>query len=144
MAAATDTPGILHGSAVALGASGALILGPSGAGKSALALTLMALGAALVADDRVVLSDRDGLPWMSAPPEIAGLIEARFLGLLAADAAPGAWVRLVVDLSRTETDRLPPRRGICVLGHDIPLVHKVESAHFAPAILQYLKAGRRA
>jgi HPr kinase/phosphorylase len=104
----------------------------------------MALGAALVADDRVVLSDRDGLPWMSAPPDIAGLIEARFLGLLAADAATGAWIRLVVDLSRTETDRLPPRRGISVLGHDIPLVHKVESAHFAPAILQYLKTGRRA
>jgi HPr kinase/phosphorylase len=144
MAPATDTPGILHGSAVALGASGALILGPSGSGKSALALSLMALGAALVADDRVVLSDRDGLPWISAPPEIAGLIEARFVGLLAAEAAPGAWLRLVVDLSRTEIERLPPPRTISVLGNDIPLVHKVESAHFAPAILQYLRSGRRA
>jgi HPr kinase/phosphorylase len=144
MAAALDLPGIVHGSAVALGPSGALILGPSGSGKSALALALMAFGAALVADDRVVLSAQDGLPWMSAPPDIAGLVEARFVGLLAADAAPGAWLTLVVDLAQSETDRLPPRRTISVLGHDIPLVHKVESAHFAPAILQYLRTGRRA
>lgn len=144
MAPALDTPGLVHASAVALGPSGALILGPSGSGKSALALSLMAFGAALVADDRVALAEADGLPWLSAPTGIAGLIEARFLGLLAAEAAPGAWVRLVVDLARTETDRLPPRRTISVLGHDIPLVHKVESAHFAPAILQYLRGGRRA
>ena len=144
MAPALDTPGLVHASAVALGPSGALILGPSGSGKSALALSLMAFGAALVADDRVALAEADGLPGLSAPTGIAGLIEARFLGLLAAEAVPGAWLRLVVDLARTETDRLPPRRTISVLGHDIPLVHKVESAHFAPAILQYLRGGRRA
>ncbi|MGI1664059.1 HPr kinase/phosphorylase [Palleronia sp. KMU-117] len=137
-----DSPGTIHGSAVALGPRGLLILGPSGSGKSGLALSLMACGAVLVADDRVALSLRDGVPWLCAPPGISGMIEARHLGLLSADAAEGAWLALVVDLSTTETDRLPPRREVAVLGHAIPLVHKVESAHFAPAILQYLKAGR--
>ena len=45
----------LHASAVALDGRGALLLGASGAGKSGLALRLMALGARLVADDRVLL-----------------------------------------------------------------------------------------
>lgn len=137
-----DSPGTVHGSAVALGARGVLILGPSGSGKSGLALALMACGATLVADDRVTLSLRDGLPWLSAPPGITGMIEARHIGLLSAEAAAGAWLALVVDLSATETDRLPPRREVAVLGQVVPLVHKVESAHFAPAILQYLKGGR--
>jgi HPr kinase/phosphorylase len=104
----------------------------------------MAFGAGLVADDQVILAERDGLPWMSAPPGIAGLVEARFVGLLAADHTPGAWLRLVVELAEIETERLPPQRTISVLGHDIPLVHKVESPHFAPAILQYLHSGRHA
>jgi HPr kinase/phosphorylase len=137
-----EVPGIAHASAVALGPRGALILGPSGSGKSGLALTLMAYGAQLVADDRVVLSLNDGLPWMSAPEAIAGLIEARGVGLLQADAVPGAWLSLVVDLGRTETHRLPPSRAVSVAGHSIPLVHKMERPHFAPSILQYLKAGR--
>ena len=144
IAPALEVPGIVHASAVALGPRGVLVLGPSGSGKSGLALTLMAFGAQLVADDRVVLSSIDGLPWMSAPDTIAGLIEARGVGLLRADAAPGAWLSLVVDLARIETHRLPPPRELLVGGHPIPLVHKMESTHFAAAILQYLKAGRSA
>jgi len=139
-----EVPGILHASAVALGPRGVLILGPSGSGKSGLALTLMAFGAQLVADDRVVLSLQDGLPWMSAPETIVGMVEARGLGLLRADTVPGAWLSLVVDLARVETHRLPPPREISVDGHAIPLVHKMESTHFAPSILQYLKSGRSA
>jgi HPr kinase/phosphorylase len=135
-------PGIVHASAVALGPRGVLILGPSGSGKSALALTLMAFGAQLVADDRVVLTLQDDLPWMSAPDSITGLIEARGMGLLQADTTPGAWVSLVVDLTRVETRRLPPLSHMPVAGHAIPLVHKMESTHFAASILQYLRAGR--
>ncbi len=144
IAPALDVPGTVHASAVSLGPRAVLILGPSGSGKSGLALTLMAFGAQLVADDRVVLSLQDGLPWMSAPRTIEGLIEARGVGLLQADAVPGAWLSLVVDLARIETQRLPPLREIQVGDHAIPLLHKMESAHFAPSILQYLKAGRSA
>lgn len=144
IAPAIEVPGVVHASAVALGARGVLILGPSGSGKSGLALMLMAYGAQLVSDDRVVLSVCDGLPWMSAPDAIGGLIEARGVGLLRADPAPGAWLSLVVDLARTATHRLPPALEISVAGDTIPLVHKMESAHFAASILQYLKAGRSA
>ena len=42
---------ILHASTVAIAGRGLLILGASGAGKSALALSLIALGAMLVADE---------------------------------------------------------------------------------------------
>ncbi len=53
---AVAAAGIVHASCVAFGGAGVLILGPSGSGKSALALALMGLGAALVADDRVLLT----------------------------------------------------------------------------------------
>lgn len=136
---------VWHGSAVALGARAALILGPSGSGKSGLALELMALGAGLVADDRVVLScEAEGVPMARAPEALHGLIEARGVGLLRADPVETAIVTLVVDLGTVETERLPLERRIDVLGHTVPLVHKVESPHFAPAILQYLKRGRSA
>ena len=142
MAGAED---IWHGSAVAWGARCALIRGPSGSGKSGLALELMALGASLVADDRVILScEAEGVPMARAPDALRGLIEARGVGLLRADPAEAAIVVLVVDLGAVETERLPPERTTDVLGHAIPSVQKVESPHFAPAILQYLKAGRSA
>ena len=87
----------LHASCVALDGRGVLILGRSGAGKSSLALELMALGARLVADDRTVLHADDGAPVASCPPAILGKIEARGVGILAADPSP------VDDLDRQET-----------------------------------------
>ena len=136
---------VWHGSAVALGSRCALIIGPSGSGKSGLALELMALGARLVADDRVVLSrEAEGVPMARSPEALRGLIEARGVGLLRAPSDEAAIVSLIVDLGTVETERLPPDRSTEVLGHPIPVVHKVESPHFASAILQYLKGGRSA
>jgi HPr kinase/phosphorylase len=137
----------LHASCVALPRDGAppagvLILGASGSGKSALALSLMALGLKLVADDRVTLA-RDGDHLSAAcPPAILGRIEARFVGILSAPALPEARIALAVDLDRTETERLPPRRSTNMLGLDIPLLHNVDTHHFPPAILGYLFGGR--
>ena len=71
-----------------------LILGASGRGKSALALGLMAAGATLVADDRTHLHARRRRQLVaSAPAAIAGLIEARGIGILKAEALGGgaAW-----------------------------------------------------
>ncbi|WP_322866499.1 HPr kinase/phosphorylase [Aquicoccus sp. G2-2] len=136
---------ILHASCVAFEGKGALILGPSGAGKSALALELMARGASLVADDRVVLQcGDDGEVMASAPAAIAGRIEARCVGIL--NAVPAGPVRLVlvVDLGQREAARLPPKRTKNLLGQTFPLLHNVASDHFAAAILQYLRAGRNA
>ena len=135
---------IWHASAVAWGARAALIRGPSGSGKSGLALELMAYGATLISDDRVLVSLSDGVPVARAPESLSGLIEARGVGLLKAEVTEAAVVSLVVDLGADEGERLPAERTVQVLGHRVPVVQKVESPHFGPAILQYLKRGRSA
>jgi len=135
---------ILHASCVSYLNSAVLIIGPSGAGKSALALQLMALGAELVSDDKTCVRHCEGALIATAPATIKGLIEARGIGILAADACDAAVVRLVVDLEQDEQDRLPPRRTHNLLGQTLPLLHNVKAAHFAAAILQYLKGGRSA
>lgn len=126
-----------------------MILGASGRGKSALALELMALGADLIADDRTILrrqsaAEGDSL-WACAPAAIHGRIEARGIGILSAQALSGARLALVIDLDRTETDRLPPRREMRVLEVTLPMVlapHSSARGHFSAGIMQYLKGGR--
>ena len=133
---------ILHASCVAWQGRGALILGRSGAGKSALALQLMAYGADLVADDRTELHAEGDALTARPPATIAGLIEARGVGLLRVPFVPQAEIALIVDLDQTETDRLPPERQLTLLGISRPLVLSVPQAHFPAAILCYLKALR--
>lgn len=137
-----DSPHVIHASTVALDGRAVLIMGRSGSGKSALALALMAAGARLVADDRTVLRAGPAGPVASAPASIAGRIEARGVGILHAEAEPEARVVCAVDLDRTERARLPEPRCLTLCGHVIRLFHKVESVHFAPAILQYLRCER--
>lgn len=132
----------IHASAVAVEGRGLLILGPSGAGKSSLALALMAQGALLVADDRVLLDARDGQLIAACPPPLAGRIEARGVGILSAAAAGPVPVAQVVDLGRAETMRLPPRRSITLLGIVLPLVLVPMGPHLAPALRQLLLGGR--
>ena len=90
MAQDADRQKVIHASCVALGRSAVLLVGPSGSGKSALALELMALGAELVADDRTVLSLHDTGLIASCPASIRGRIDARGVGLLAADTVARA------------------------------------------------------
>ena len=126
------------------GDRGLLILGPSGSGKSALALKLIALGAALVADDRTLLT-RDGDALIArCPKTLSGLIEARFVGLLRATPLERAQIALVVDLSQHESARLPPRRAITLQGVTLDLVLGTQSDHFPAALLCYLRGGRAA
>lgn len=134
----------IHASCVALDAQNAvLILGRSGAGKSTLALALMALGAQLVADDRVDLFVEKENLFAQTPAAIAGQIEARQIGILRACALEGsARVGLVVDLDRTEDERLPPMRQQTIAGVALPLVLQVQHGHLEYAVLQYLKGGR--
>ncbi len=132
----------LHASCVAVEGRGALIRGASGSGKSALALMLMAMGARLVADDQTLVSLADGWPTACATPALAGRIEARGLGILLAEPLAAVRLAAVVDLDRTETERLPPERTADILGQPLPLFHKVESPHFPAALLQYLKGGK--
>lgn len=136
-------PHILHANAVVFQGQGVLIKGASGQGKSGLSLQLMALGAQLVADDRTILEHSDGAVWMSAPTSLHGLIEARGVGILSAEAALRARLCAVVDLDRDEKDRLPDRREISVIGCRFPLFFNVPTPYFAASLVQYLKGGRR-
>lgn len=137
-----DTLMVVHGSAVAIGARGVLILGASGRGKSALALRLMALGAELVADDRTIVQAEAGRLIATCPEQLRGMIEARGVGLLKAVPATRAEVVLIVDLDTTETERLPVPRLREIDGIALPCLHNVERGYFPAAILQYLKCGR--
>lgn len=135
---------VLHATTVAFGPDAVVICGPSGSGKSALGLRLMALGAALVADDRTLIVRRGEGLVASAPPGLPALIEARGIGLLNATLAPGARVALIADLGAVEIGRLPPRHSRSLLGIAVEAVHGPETGHFPAAIVQYIKAGRQA
>ncbi len=105
----------IHATLVALkrdgGGQGALLIGPPGSGKSDLALRLIHEGAMLVADDQVDVSFNHGGLWGAAPAKIAGLIEARGIGLLRLPHAPGARISAVFDLTPgAPIERLPERR----------------------------------
>jgi len=137
-------PLVLHASAVAIGPSGLLIKGPSGAGKSSLALELRALGAKLVADDRVLITSSNELGvLMTAPKELEGLIEARGLGLIKAPFRPARLVA-VVDLATVETKRLPDHHETVIANEAFPTFRRVESASFPAMLVAYLNGGRAA
>ncbi|WP_425101689.1 HPr kinase/phosphorylase [Tropicibacter sp. S64] len=137
-------PLVLHANAVAVDGRGLLIRGRSGSGKSTMALELMARGAVLVADDRVLIDPReDGSLWMSAPPTIAGLIEARGIGILNAEILDCAPVAAILDLDETEAHRLPPVRKTLLINRSIPVLHNCATPGFAAAVLQYLRGGRK-
>jgi serine kinase of HPr protein (carbohydrate metabolism regulator) len=114
---------LIHGTAVALGRAGVLLRGPSGSGKSDLALRLIDQGATLVSDDQTALIRDGDEVVMSAPKIIAGMIEARGVGLLHLPRVAQAALRLVVDLVPAEkVERLPERRHCDMLGLPIPLI----------------------
>lgn len=138
----TGGPITLHASSVAVEGRALLVLGASGAGKSALALRLMAMGAELVADDRVIVRRQGCALSVEAPEQIKGRIEARFVGILNAEATGPCPLSLIVDLDQSESERLPPYRQKKLLGISLPLLHNNETEHFPAAILQYLKSGR--
>lgn len=133
----------LHANVVALTpASGLLITGASGSGKSALSLSMMALGATLVSDDRTILTVHDARIVARAPDTIRGMIEARFMGLLAADCLAQAFIRAVVDMDLRASDRLPPHRSCVLLGIELPVIHRIDAPHFPAALVQFLKGER--
>lgn len=131
----------LHATCVAWADRAVIIVGKSGSGKSALGLQLMALGCKLVADDGVRLMSEHGLVFAQAPGTIKGLIEARGIGILNAEVQSRARVVLVVDLDQSEPARMPEARFFELLGHNLPLICRVDAPHFAAAVLQILKSG---
>ena len=97
----------MQASAVAIGARALLIEGPPGSGKSSLALALIERGAGLIGDDAVTLTPLEHLLMASPPPNIAGLIEVRGVGLARLEVAPPAPVSLILALGGPPLVRLP-------------------------------------
>jgi serine kinase of HPr protein (carbohydrate metabolism regulator) len=98
---------------------GVLVRGPSGSGKSDLALRGLDAGWRLVADDRVQLWRSGVALYGRAPPPLAGLIEARGVGILPEPALAFAPVVLMVDACEAP-ERLPPATLLPLLGLAIP------------------------
>ena len=128
-----------HASVVAFGPHrGVLILGASGAGKSRLALALIDQGAELVADDQVVLMAQGGSLYARAPRAIAGMIEARGVGLLRLSHRRLAQIALVVDLDRPRGARLPKPDTITIAGVTLICLPGTAKTPFARAIAHYI------
>jgi serine kinase of HPr protein (carbohydrate metabolism regulator) len=107
---------ILHAGLVALRRDGlwrgALIAGPSGAGKSDLALRVLEAGFRLVADDRTLVWASGGRLYGRAPEALAGLIEARGLGVMPERAVAFAEVVLMIRCAAAAEIERTPEPGL--------------------------------
>jgi HPr kinase/phosphorylase len=101
---------LVHATTVDIAGLGVLILGESGAGKSDLALRLIAGGALLVADDQTDVEVVGDALRAASPRPIAGLIEARGVGVVHAPVKLATRLRLAVSLIVTVPERMPELR----------------------------------
>jgi HPr kinase/phosphorylase len=131
--------GFVHATAVVIGEHGVLIRGASGAGKSALAGALIAEATAsgrfarLVGDDRVSVSAAGAAPVARPHPAIAGAIEQRGEGILAAPYEPAAALAAVIDLCGAKIERFPEDddQFAEVAGHRLPRL-ALQDGNFGP------------
>ena len=139
----------VHGTCVAIGGAGVLMLGKPGSGKSSLALRLIdepgygisgnLKTAVLVADDQVVLRRVGQRVVASAPRILAGMLEIRGVGLVRVAAAGDVPLALVASLApAAEIARLPEpgESRITVLDVGLPLVMIDAGLASAPARLR--------
>jgi serine kinase of HPr protein (carbohydrate metabolism regulator) len=112
----------VHASTVAMDGRAVVILGPSGSGKSDLALRLLDRGFTLVSDDQTVVKKDGERLVASAPPNIAGKLEIRGIGIVDMDTVTNIHVALLVELT-SEIQRLPDEsRERPLLGVKLPLI----------------------
>ena len=114
---------VLHrATCVAIGSRAVQIEGAPGSGKSSLALALIDRGAELIGDDGVTLEPRGGQLYASPPPNIAGLLEVRNLGLLQFPVQSEVPVALVLrlDPAAERFIEVPEQRDLNGIG--LPLV----------------------
>ena len=112
----------VHASTVATDGRAVVILGPSGSGKSDLALRLLDRGFTLVSDDQTVVKKDGERLVASAPPNIAGKLEIRGIGIVDMETVSNIPVALLVELT-SEIQRLPDEsRERPLLGVKLPLI----------------------
>ena len=148
---------LIHGSCIAIGGEGVLLLGPPGAGKSDLTLRLLdqpgcglsgcSRAARLVADDQVAIRHAGGVLTASAPAALAGKLEVRGLGIVRLPATAEVPLVLAVRLTPTaEIERLPELETsrMDILGLSLPLVlidpEKASAAARIRAALDHFRA----
>ena len=123
----------IHASTVSLDGRAVLITGPSGSGKSDLALRLLDRGFALVSDDQTLVRREGDRLIASAPPNIAGKLEIRGLGIVEMEHVGDVPVALLVELT-SDFARMPDdSRERPVLGVAVPLVSIDALAASAPS-----------
>ena len=140
---------LIHGTCLAIGGDGVLLVGKPGSGKSDLALRLIDQGglglsgqrraAELVADDQVVIRKADGALIATAPPALKGKLEIRGLGIAELAVAKEARLRLAVRLTpASEIERLPDLTSarMEILGIGLPLILLDPQNASAPARLR--------
>lgn len=125
---------LIHGSCVAISGKGVVLRGPSGSGKSDLALRLIDDGASLISDDQITISVRDKRVFASAPPAIAGMLEARGIGIVQLEYLDETQVHLIIDLVPTEpVERMPVESSTTLEGISLPLTRLASFESSNPA-----------
>jgi serine kinase of HPr protein (carbohydrate metabolism regulator) len=123
----------VHASTVATDGRAVLITGPSGSGKSDLTLRLLDRGFTLVSDDQTIVRREDDRLIASAPPNIAGKLEIRGIGIVEMDHAEDMPVALLVELT-SDIQRMPDdSRERPILGVPLPLISIDAMAASAPS-----------
>jgi len=117
-----------------------LLRGPSGAGKSDLALRLIEAGGRLVADDQTHVAKAGNALIATPPPALAGMIEARGVGILTlprSQLLARAPVALLVDLvAPGRIERLPDPAHETVQDVELP---RLELAPFETSSVAKLR-----
>jgi len=109
-------------SAINLHGRGLLVEGPPGSGKSSLVLALIDRGAVLIGDDGLTIEPRGDRLLASPPPNTAGLLEIRNVGLLHFPLARDVPVSLILRLDPEAPRFIDAAETATIAGIPLPLV----------------------